>query len=190
MMAVPAMEDIIREMELEAAPALSPLEGQITEGSTSEAAAHREQLAILVASGKPKEFVGVNLTHDDVKKLPEKDVEKYYKRYVAARNSRMNDAIIDSFLKLTSKAVGWALPIDDIEKLHHDLKTDYIINQELASAAGMLSFQCGPLMAVASAALHTANHIVLPAKEDLIAEDDFSRPPTITIDQLREGGSN
>ena len=33
-----------------------------------------EQLAILVSTGKCKEAIGVNLTHDQVKRLEDKDV--------------------------------------------------------------------------------------------------------------------
>ena len=36
----------------------------------------REELAILVSSGKCKESIGVNLTHEQVRRLDEKDVMK------------------------------------------------------------------------------------------------------------------
>jgi len=41
----------------------------------------REQRAILVSTGKCKEAIGVNLTHDQVKRLDDKDVMKHHKRY-------------------------------------------------------------------------------------------------------------
>ena len=41
----------------------------------------REQLAILVSTGKTKEAIGLQLTQEQVKRLGDKDVEKYYKRY-------------------------------------------------------------------------------------------------------------
>ena len=40
-----------------------------------------EQLAILVSTGKCKEAIGSQLTHDQVKRFSDKDVMKYYKRY-------------------------------------------------------------------------------------------------------------
>jgi len=46
-----------------------------------EIPALREQLAILVSTGKCKEAIGVNLTHDQVKRLDDKDVIKHHKRY-------------------------------------------------------------------------------------------------------------
>ena len=53
-----------------------------TEPSESD---HREQLAILVASGNCKEMLGVQLTQEQIKRLSKKDVEKYFKRYEASR---------------------------------------------------------------------------------------------------------
>ena len=43
----------------------------------------REQLAIPVSTGKCKEAIGVNLTHEQVRRLDNKDVMKHYKRYEA-----------------------------------------------------------------------------------------------------------
>ena len=40
----------------------------------------REQLAILVSTGKCKEPIGVNLTQEQVRRLDDKDVMKYCKR--------------------------------------------------------------------------------------------------------------
>ena len=40
---------------------------------------HREQLAILVASGNCKEMLGVQLTQEQIKRLTKKDVEKFFK---------------------------------------------------------------------------------------------------------------
>ena len=45
---------------------------------------HREQLAILVASGRAKEMIGIELTQDQVKSANEKYVEKYFRRYEAS----------------------------------------------------------------------------------------------------------
>ena len=41
----------------------------------------REQLAILVSTGKCKEAIGVNLRHDQVRRLEDKDVMRQYNRY-------------------------------------------------------------------------------------------------------------
>ena len=57
-----------------------------TEPSESD---HREQLAILVASGNCKEMVGVQLTQEQIKRLTKKDVEKFFKRYEASISLRL-----------------------------------------------------------------------------------------------------
>ena len=93
--------------------------------------------------------------------MNESDVEKYYKRYEAALASRVTETLVDGFLKLTCKALGMAVKIDDTKKLQNDLKDDYIIQQELSSTAGLLSLKCGRLMAFASAVLHIVNHMVI-----------------------------
>ena len=41
--------------------------------------AQRGKLAILVSTGKSKEAIGVQLTHEQVKRLSDKDVQKYSK---------------------------------------------------------------------------------------------------------------
>ena len=45
---------------------------------------HHQQLAILVASGKTMERIGVSLNQDQVMKLAKKDFEKYLKIYEAS----------------------------------------------------------------------------------------------------------
>ena len=43
----------------------------------------REQLAVLVSTGKAKEAIGEQLPHEQVRRLTDKDVEKYQKMYDA-----------------------------------------------------------------------------------------------------------
>ena len=107
------------------------------------------------------------MTQDNVKKMSESHVEKYYKRYEAALASRVTETLVDGFLKLTCKAVGMAVKIDDTEKLHGDLKNDYIIQQDLSSTAGLLSTKSGRLMAVASAVPHIVDHTVIETIDEL-----------------------
>ena len=91
---------------------------------------------ILVSTGKAKEAIGVQLTHEQVKRLSDKEVEKYNKRQEAYIGSKTTESLIDFFLMLVSKGLGMVVKIDDVEKLQQDLKNDYIINHELSSLAG------------------------------------------------------
>jgi hypothetical protein len=79
----------------------------------------REQLAILVSTGKSKEAIGVQLTHEQVKRLDAKDVEKHYKRYETYVGAKTTETLIESFLSLATKAVGMFARVKDAEALQN-----------------------------------------------------------------------
>jgi len=54
-------------------------------------------LAVLVSTGKAKEAIGVQLTHEQVKRLSDKDVEKFAKRYETYVGSKTTESPIGSF---------------------------------------------------------------------------------------------
>ena len=66
------MAEVMNLLEAEPAPAALP---------AADFPALREQLAIPVPTGKCKEAIGVNLTHEQVRRLEDKDVMRHYKRY-------------------------------------------------------------------------------------------------------------
>ena len=150
--------DIMELLEAEPTPDSLGLAGLAPDNNIP---AKREKLAILVSTGKAKEVVGVNLTHDQVKRLSDKDVEKFHKRQEAYIGSKTTESLIDSFLMLISKGLGLVVKIDDVEKLQQDLKNDYIINHELSSLAGGVALSCGRWLALANAALITTKHVQL-----------------------------
>ena len=73
------------------------------EPESCKSSCHREQLAVLVASGQTKEMLGVDLTQDQVKNLNAGEVEKYFKRYEALLSSKTCNAIGEIFLELSCK---------------------------------------------------------------------------------------
>ena len=121
---------------------------------------HREQLAILVASGNCKEMLGVQLTQEQIKRLSKKDVEKFFKRYEASLSSKTCDAIVDTFIQLSCRGLAYFLPLDR-EKLLNNLKKDFMVKRELYVIAGGLYLRYGSYMAAASAALLTLNNLKL-----------------------------
>ena len=151
-----AEENVMEEVMnlLEAEPTSSP-----TAVPGPDIPAHREQLAILVSTGKCKEAIGVNLTHDQVKRLDDKDVIRHYKRYETYVGAKTTETLIDSFLSFSTKALGWVVKIKDADALHNELKNDYIITKEMSTLSGGLALRCGRLLAVANAFLITAKHI-------------------------------
>ena len=148
--------------------------------------AKREKLAVLVSTGKAKETVGVNLTHDQVKRLSDKEVENYHKRQEAYIGSKTTESLIDSFLMLISKGLGLVVKVDDVEKLQQDLKNDYIINHELSSLAGGVALSCGRWLALANAALITTKHVQLETEpgSDLM---DLNTEPATHPSRNKEG---
>ena len=139
--------------------------------------AQREKLAILVSTGSSKEAIGVQLTHDQVKRLSDKDVQNYSKRYEAYIGNKTTDSLIDSALMLLTKGVGLVVSTDDVNELQKELKNDYIINQELSSLAGGLALvRCGRWLTLANAALITKKHITFEKG----TEYDVPPPPPNT----------
>ena len=149
---------------LEAEPSSSPA-GSIVPDLTSLTApgpnipALREQLAVLVSTGKSKEAIGVQLTHEQLKRLTDKEVEKYYKRYETFVGSKTTESMVDSLLTLLTRGLQMVIEIDDVDAMKKELKEDFIINKEMTDFVGSLSLKYGKFLAPISAALITAKHI-------------------------------
>ena len=99
----------------------------------------REQLAILVSTGKYKEAIGVNLTHEHVRRLEDKEVMKHYKRCKPYVGAKTTETLIESFLSLGAKV--------------------------LSALSGGVALRCGRMLAVANAFLITAKHVDFSSEE-------------------------
>ena len=154
------------QTELEAEPSSGAASG-VVQMAGPDIPALREQLAVLVSTGKAQEAIGVKLTHEQVKRLSDKDVQKYTKRYETYVGSKTTESLMDSFIFVATKAVGLFVKIKDIEAYQKELRNDYIINKELSTLAGQLAFTCGKTLSVASAALITAKHIEYGGQQDV-----------------------
>ena len=168
--------EFMGELEIQPTPDSSGIASLVTPGN--DIPAKREKLAVLVSTGKAKEAVGVQLTHDQVKRLSDKEVEKYHKRQEAYIGSKTTESLIDSLLMLFSKGLGMVVKVDDIEKLQQDLKNDYIINHELSSLAGGVALSCGRWLALANAALITTKHVQLETEPVSDLMDLHTEPAT------------
>ena len=147
---------------LEAEPASSALPAALSSTNIPEL---REQLAILVSTGKCKESIGVNLTHEQVRRLDEKEVMKHYKRYETYVGAKTTESLIDGFLSLTTKVLGRFVKLRDIEALKNEIKNDYLITKELSTIAGKLALRYGSLLGVANTLFITANHVAFLDEE-------------------------
>ena len=136
---------------LEAKPATSPVPGP-------DIPALREQLAILVSTGKCKEAIFVNLTHDQVKRPDDKKVMRHCKRYETYVGAKTTETLIESFLSLSTKALGMFVRLKDVDALQNELKNDYIVTKELSALSDGLALKSVRFLAVANAFLITARH--------------------------------
>ena len=150
---------------LEAEPAPSALPAALPATNIPDL---REKLAILVSTGKCKEAIGVNLTHEQVRRLDEKEVMKHYKRYETYVGAKTTETLIDSFLSFSTKALGLVVKLKDDKALQNELKNDYIITKELSNISGNIALRCGRFLAVANAFLITAKHVDFSAEEPAI----------------------
>ena len=120
------LEEIMQELEATPdSPAPSAVPAVLNPAS-NDIPNQRKRLAILISTGKTKNAVGVQLTHEQVKRLTDKEVAKFYKRYEAYVGNKTTETLIDSFLMLVSKRVGMFVSIDSVrvaerpqKRLHH-----------------------------------------------------------------------
>ena len=82
--------------------------------------------------------------------------------------------MIDSFLSLSTRALGWAVKIKDVGALQNELKNDYIITKEMSVLSGGLALKCGHLLAVANAFLIVAKHVDFTAEVHEVTNDEQS----------------
>ena len=119
----------------------------------------QESLAILATLGTTKEYLGVDMSLGDVKKLSVRDVEKYFNRYQAVMGKKISGGVVDSSLQLISKIISYLVPVDDIDALCNDLKNDDLVNCELTNIVGLLALKAGRLAALASGLFQVAKHV-------------------------------
>ena len=137
---------------------------------TQEIEEKRESLAILVSLGTAKDYLGVQMSLGDVKKLTPKGVEKYYYRYQSKLAKQVTGGLVENAIKLASKMISRVIPIDDQDSLSNDLVQDEIVRRELDDAAGYLVLKGGRFVALASALFHVVSHVDFTVNEKILVE--------------------
>ena len=153
---------------------------------TQEIEEKRESLAILASLGTAKDYLGVQMSLGDVRKLVPKDVEKYYYRYQSKLAKQVTGGLVENAIKLASKTISRFVPIDDPDSLSNDLVQDEIVRRELVDAAGYLVLKGGRFVALASALFHIVSHVEFTVNEKVLEEPPerpFSRYPPKTPTQ-------
>ena len=135
------LADAMNLLQTEPEPSSGSAGGLVPTAPAPDIPALREQLAVLVSTGKTKEVIGVQLTHEQVKRLSDKQVEKFTKRYETYVGSKTTESLIDSFIFLATRAVGMTVKIRDTDAYQKELRNDYILNKELSNLAGNLALK-------------------------------------------------
>ena len=130
----------------------------------------RESLAILVSLGTAKDYLGVQMSLGDVKRLTVKGVEKFYFRYQTKLAKQVTGGLVENAIKITSKTISRFIPIDDPDSLSNDLTQDEIVRRELVNAAGYLVLKGGRFVALASALFHIMSHVDYTVKKEVLVE--------------------
>ena len=146
----PALTEVMALLETEPANAAVP---------GPNIPALREQLAILDSTGKCKEAIGASFSQDQVKRLDDKEVLKYHKRYEAYVGAKTTETLIDSFLCFATKALGLVVKIKDADALKNELENDFIIAKEMSVLSGEIALRCGRMLAVANTLLIAAKNV-------------------------------
>ena len=169
----PALTAVMELLETESTNVPAPMAGP-------DIPALRERLAILVCTGKCKETIGVCLSHDEVRRLDDKDVLKYHKRYESYVGGKTTETLIDGFLCLATKAIGSIVKIKDADALKNDLKNHYVITKEMSELSGVIALRCGHMLAVVNALLITAAKHVDFSSDEVIPEQITEQSSEIT----------
>ena len=167
----PALTEVLKMLEVEPAQPIKV---------GPDIPALREQLAILVSTGKCKESIGTQLTHNQVKRLSDKEVMRAHKRYETYVGAKTTETLIDSFLSFATKALGIVVRLKDADALQNELKNDYIITKELSALSGSIALRCGRMLAVANAFLITAKHV------DFSNAEQTAEQSSVTAEQTAE----
>ena len=119
----------------------------------------KERLYALAVSGKTKQYLGVEITWEQVQTMSPEDINKYYRRYESKLGSKMVQSLGHTLINLYSKAVSNVASIDSQQELKYDLEQDPVLTKGLESLGCDLYNRFGALLAPLIMGLITFNHI-------------------------------
>ena len=139
-----ALAEVMNLLQKKPEPSIGPAGGLVQTTPEPDIPALREKLAVLVSTAKAKEAIGVQLTHEQVKRLSDKDVEKFTKRYETYVGSKTTESLIDSFIFLATKVVGMTVKIRHRHLSERAQKRLHLEHRAL-QAAGQPCFKVRPV---------------------------------------------
>ncbi|KAK3732683.1 hypothetical protein QZH41_000848 [Actinostola sp. cb2023] len=107
----------------------------------------------------------------DVKKLPTKEVDKYFNRYQTVLGNKITQGLVSSALELAVGLASYAIPIDNTKELCEDLKAnEVVLTQELNNIAGYLLLKGGRMVGLSSCLVQVAKHVNFAPAAAVVSE--------------------
>ena len=156
-----SMNEILKEAGIPApeAPKAPKPQQQVQPQVLDQVEAKRQRLTCIVAGGQSKVFLGADYPIATVEKWSDKQVNYAFQKYESRLSSLISENIMNSFLDLMSKGLGYVVPLDSHQQLSDDFKGDFILNTELRKVTGRAAYTFGPALALLSVGLITAKHV-------------------------------
>jgi len=145
----------------------------VNDDNNNEIEEKREQLSILAVLGTIDQYTGIQMSLSDVKKLVQKDVDKYYNRYQVTITNKVTSSLVDSGIDAVVTLISYGLSIDNSTELTNDLKNNEMLRTELNNIAGYVILKGGRFVALASCLIQVAKHVKISNNDD----DTWTAPP-------------
>ena len=97
----------------------------------------RERLAVLVLNGQAKQYLGKNVSAEEIDNMDSQEINRLYTRYEARLGSCMTKTLGQTAIQLYSTIAGKFLPIPQISvpMLANDLEADPFVSHALTATA-------------------------------------------------------
>ena len=123
----------------------------------------------------------MDISLGDVKKMSQKDVEKYFVRYQTVLGQRTTGGLAETAIEATTKAASYVLPIDDTNDVAKELHNNDVMIR-VSALVGFLALNGGRFVALATAIFIIAKHVKFGGKQQKTnehpAETQVSEEPT------------
>ena len=123
----------------------------------------RERLIGVAVAGKSKEYLGKNITSDEIANLDQKNLQKLYARYEASMGGIVTKSMKKHFITAYTNLVRLFLPknltIFDRRALEESLNEGPFIDLALNKWTCSMYHRFGHMLAPVEAALLTSNHL-------------------------------
>ena len=143
----------------------------------AEAFEDRQKLIDIINEGKAHLLPGKTpWTIKRISKTPETVINKIYNDYeereIRQKAVKTGQALGTHVTNLYSNGVSKVLNIDSVENLRKDIENDPIIKDSMADIGALMVGTFGRLLAPLLVACHTANHVEMSKKLDVMEQID------------------